>query len=62
MSRVYAFKCKKCGRRELWPWYDTDFICGRVNDSEGPCGGEMVRDYKAEAVGIHTENLKAARQ
>lgn len=57
MSKVYAFKCKNCGRRELWPWYDCDFRC---ENSECP-DGTMVRDYKAENVSINRDNIRAAK-
>ena len=58
MSRVFAFKCKNCGRRELWPWYDTEFRC--ENESCPP--GTMVRDYKAENVGLNRENIRATKE
>lgn len=50
---IYCFKCPECGyrvettQREPAPW------CDRNED-----GPEMIRDYKAEAVGVDRFALK----
>lgn len=57
MNKVWCFKCKECGIKEEWEWSDTHFRCSNPNCPPGT----MVRDYKAESVGINRDNIRAAK-
>jgi hypothetical protein len=53
--RKFCYKCKRCGNR----WTDTTpalIYC--VECDQYDC---VVRDYKAEAVGMDMSNLRSAR-
>lgn len=57
----FCFKCRACGNRGAFGYYPTEPVyCG---GHSGPMTDfPMVRDYRAEAVGINTGNLRALRE
>lgn len=50
---TYYYKCKVCGAR-----YDHHALLADGNTCDLECGGDIVRDYKREAVGIDRSSLR----
>lgn len=56
MTRVYCYKCLDCNHKFETDQFNSPYChhCGQLE--------YVIRDYKAEAVALNRENIRAVKQ